>query len=219
MLCYRRQSLIFRVGFERRQRFSYHAEVHPKDWHDIHVFNGLVSYALPTSDGHSWAGTGWSPIRSAIGEMRMGSLIYIFNPTDITEPSQLRHLSVPSKLSGSRIWQKFTDTLGRDSFATLAPRPFRWLMNIRPSYHIFQHSLYCMVKAYMPKRFARQFGHNQTYVGNPNPRLAYRGNMLDGTRAWYFTIVGCTLTSYFLPPQEPMLQYTLGFCRWYSAAN
>jgi len=42
---------------------------------------------------------------------------------------------------------------------------------------------YMLSRAYIPSRFARQFGYDQLYVGNPNLRLAFMGSLIDGARA------------------------------------
>ena len=44
----------------------------------------------------------------------------------------------------------------------------------------------------MPNRFARQFGYDQLYVGNPNAQLAFSGNLFEGARAWYYSVSGGT---------------------------
>jgi hypothetical protein len=51
----------------------------------------------------------------------------------------------------------------------------------------------------MPNRFARQFGYDQLYVGNPSKILKFAGNLFDGARAWYFFIAGGTGVTFALP--------------------
>ena len=56
----------------------------------------------------------------------------------------------------------------------------------------------------MPNRFARQFGYDQLYVGNPNAKLSFSGNLFEGAWAWYYSVAGGT--SYFqLASQDAQL--------------
>jgi len=43
----------------------------------------------------------------------------------------------------------------------------------------------CTIEPYMPSRFARQFGYDQLYVGNPNAGFRFNGNLFEGALAWY----------------------------------
>ena len=70
------------------------------------------------------------------------------------------------------------------------------------------------LEPYVPSRFARQFGYDQLYVGNPN-NLAFMGSLIDGARAWRFFIAGCTEVRLCMPLRTPNLLMTLGFCQWY----
>jgi len=47
-----------------------------------------------------------------------------------------------------------------------------------------------MLEPYMSCRFARQFGYDQLYIGNQNPRLRFSGNLFEGARAWYYSVAG-----------------------------
>ena len=40
----------------------------------------------------------------------------------------------------------------------------------------------------MPSHFARQFGYDQLYVGNPNTGLRFSDNLFEGARAWYYSV-------------------------------
>ena len=51
----------------------------------------------------------------------------------------------------------------------------------------------------MPCRFARQFGYDQLYIGNPNLRLRFSGNLFEGAQAWYYSVVGGTGAIFTLP--------------------
>jgi len=85
-------------------------------------------------------------------------------------------------------------------FTTLSTGVFCWLINIQPGYLVFCQDDTCTIKPYMPSRFARQFGYDQLYVGNPNTGLRFSGNLFEGTRAWYFNVVGGTGATFSLPP-------------------
>jgi len=41
---------------------------------------------------------------------------------------------------------------------------------------------------YMPSRFARQFGYDQLYIGNPNAGLCFSKNLFEGVQAWYYSV-------------------------------
>ena len=69
----------------------------------------------------------------------------------------------------------------------------------------------------MPCRFARQFGYDQMYVGNPNTKLGFKGSLIDGARAWRHFLMGCTKARFILSLQDPRKFLTLGFCKWYFA--
>ena len=71
----------------------------------------------------------------------------------------------------------------------------------------------------MPSWFARQFGYDQCYVGNPSHRLSYEGSLIDNTQGWYWYIAGCTGAKFVLPQREPALRTSLAYCKWHKAAN
>lgn len=71
----------------------------------------------------------------------------------------------------------------------------------------------------MPNRFACQFGYDQVYVGNANFELSHQGSLINGVRAWYFTIAGGNGTMSLFSPKDPRLNFTLGFFKWYTAVN
>ena len=75
------------------------------------------------------------------------------------------------------------------------------------------------MEPYVPSRFARQFGYDQLYVGNPNLNLAFMGSLIDGARAWRFFITGCTGARLRTPLRAPNLLMTLCFCQWYATSN
>ena len=71
----------------------------------------------------------------------------------------------------------------------------------------------------MPCQFARQFGYDQLYIGNPNPRLRFSGNLFEGARAWYYSVAGGTGAIFTLPHKTPNFYVSFGFCSWYFMAN
>ena len=71
-----------------------------------------------------------------------------------------------------------------------------------------------MLEPYMSCRFARQFGYDQLYIGNPNLRLRFSGNLFEGPRAWYYSVAGEPELSlpFFarLPTFMPVLAFVRG---------
>jgi len=51
---------------------------------------------------------------------------------------------------------------------------FRWLVSIKPSHLVYQCGDNCYLEPYLPRHFARKFGYDQLYVGNPNPLSGVR---------------------------------------------
>ena len=76
--------------------------------------------------------------------------------------------------------------------ALLGDGTFRWLVGIKPSHLVYQCGDDCYLKPYLLCRFARQFGYDQLYVGNPNSQLGCTGSLIDDARAWRYFIVRCT---------------------------
>src|SRR3954470_3508824 len=113
----------------------------------------------------------------------------------------------------------FMDLAEEDGSTMLAPGPFTWLLNIRPGYHLFRREAECWIEPYTPSRFARQFGYDQLYVGNPNSDLAVQGTLLEGTRAWFYSIAGGTGATFLLPSSRPKLLCSLNFGCWFLAAT
>ena len=70
------------------------------------------------------------------------------------------------------------DLVGPDGFTRLSSSVFWWLINVRPGYLVFQEGNSCTLEPYVPCRFARQFGYDQLYVGNPSPSLCFSENLL-----------------------------------------
>jgi len=95
---------------------------------------------------------------------------------------------------------------------------FEWLVGIRPSSGVQERDT-CYLEPYVPSRFARQFGYDQLYVGNPNTSLAFMGSLIGGARTWWFYIAGCTEARLCMPLRTPNLQTTLEFCQWYRTSN
>src|SRR3954463_13971512 len=102
----------------------------------------------------------------------------------------------------------------------LAPGPFSWLLNIHPGYHLFRRETECWIEPYTPSRFARQFGYDQLYVGSPNSDLVAQGTLLEGARAWFYSIAGGTGATFSLPSSRPRLLCSLNFgCRFLAATG
>jgi len=70
-------------------------------------------------------------------------------------------------IPGTGYNDEFHDT--RDNQTSLRLGTFKWLVDIRSSYLVYQSSDNYYLEPYLPSRFARQFGYDQVYVGNPNP--------------------------------------------------
>jgi len=81
----------------------------------------------------------------------------------------------------------FLDFTGPDGFTTLPTGALCWLINIRLGYLIFHQGDTCTIKPYLPSQFARQFGCDQLYVGNPNTGLHFSRNLLKGYARGIFT--------------------------------
>jgi len=96
---------------------------------------------------------------------------------------------------------------------------FEWLVSIRPSHLVYRSGNTCYLEPYVPSQFARQFGYDQLYAGNPNTSLAFMGSLIDGARAWRFFIAGCTEAGLCMPLRTRNLLTTLGFCQWYRTSN
>ena len=94
-----------------------------------------------------------------------------------------------------------------------------WLDSIRPSHLVYRSGDTCYLEPYVPSQFARQFGYDQLYIGNPNTNLAFMGSLIDGARAWRFYIAGCTEARLCMSLRTPNLQTTLRFCQWYRTSN
>jgi len=109
--------------------------------------------------------------------------------------------------------------VGPDDFTSLQSGVFWWLINIWPGYLLFRQGNSCTIEPYMPSRFARQFGYDQLYVGNPKAQLAFSENLFEGARAWYYSVAGATNALFRLPEKMPNCHTSLSFCTWYSQAS
>ncbi|XP_020242540.1 uncharacterized protein LOC109820755 [Asparagus officinalis] len=96
---------------------------------------------------------------------------------------------------------------------------FRWLVNIRVGYLVLRVKNRCHIEPYLPSRFARQFGYDQLYVGNPSRGLKIEGGLIDGVRAWLWTMVGCTGAQFALPSSRRKPLITFLSCKWFLSAN
>jgi len=74
-------------------------------------------------------------------------------------------------------------------------------------------------RPYMLSHFARQFGYDQLYIGNPNANLSFSKNLFEGARAWYYSIAEGTKAVFSLPHKTPNCYTSLSFCTWYSLAS
>ena len=95
---------------------------------------------------------------------------------------------------------------------------FRWLINIRVGYLVFRVKNRCYIEPYLPCRFARQFGYDQLYVGNPSRCLKVEGGLVDGVRAWLWTMAGCTEARFALPSYKRKPMITFLSCKWLLSA-
>ncbi|ONK58155.1 uncharacterized protein A4U43_C09F8780 [Asparagus officinalis] len=89
----------------------------------------------------------------------------------------------------------------------------------RPGYLTFRVGNQCFIELYLPCRFPRQFGYDQLYVGNPRQQLRTHGGLVDGLRAWLWTVTGCTGAKFSLQSAERQLNLTFLSFRWLLAAN
>ncbi|XP_020251034.1 uncharacterized protein LOC109828452, partial [Asparagus officinalis] len=96
---------------------------------------------------------------------------------------------------------------------------FRWLVNIRVGYLVLRVKDRCHIEPYLPCRFARQFGYDQLYVGNPSRSLRVEGGLVDGVRAWLWTMVGCTGAQFALPSYKRKPMITFLSCKWFLSAD
>jgi len=115
---------------------------------------------------------------------------------------------------GASYRERFFDRLGADGFTILSAGIFWWLINIRPEYLVFWQGNVCTIEL-IYKRFARQFGYDQLYVGNLNLGLRFSGNLYEGSRVWYFNVVGEIKARFNLPQKTPNSYASFGFCAWY----
>jgi len=94
---------------------------------------------------------------------------------------RLQSFSVLSYIRDAGYGEEFMDV--GDEQTSLSRGVFEWLVSIRPSHLVYRSRDTCYLKPYVPSRFARQFGYDQLYVGNPNISLAFMGSLIDGARA------------------------------------
>ena len=91
---------------------------------------------------------GWDPEAGRMSRL-VQSLPLFFPHPDITYGKEFREVG--------------------DERTILGECTFMWLVSIKPSYLVYR----CGddLEPYLPCRFARQFGYDELYIGNPNPRL------------------------------------------------
>ena len=143
-------------------------------------------------------------------------------------PDIRRQLQVHKCWAFSTCFPQFSSRYGECLIDEEKPREYRtyldmgcfnWLVNIRPGYLTFRVGNQCFIEPYLPCRFARQFGYDQLYVGNPRQQLRAHGGLVDGLRAWLWTVTGCTGARFSLPGTERQLNLTFLSCKWLLAAN
>ncbi|ONK58388.1 uncharacterized protein A4U43_C09F11780 [Asparagus officinalis] len=143
-------------------------------------------------------------------------------------PDIRKQLQVHKCWAFSTCFPQFSSRYGEGLIDEEKPREYRthldigcfnWLVNIRPGYLTFRVRNQCFIEPYLPCRFARQFGYDQLYVGNPRQQLRTHGGLVDGLRAWLWTVTGCTGAKFSLPSAERQLNLTFLSCRWLLAAN
>lgn len=114
-------------------------------------------------------------------------------------------------------YQDVSSKAGNDT--SLPREAFYWLLNIRLGYLVYVPGRTPVLEPYVPCRFARQFGYDQLYVGNPNSDLRCRGTLFDAARAWSYNIAGCTGVRFRISPWKEEPKMTLSYCTWYVEAR
>ena len=84
------------------------------------------------------------------------------------------------RIRGARCYEEFRDA--ESGWSPMSRGVFEWLVSIRPSHLLYRSGDTCYLEPYVPSQFARQFGYDQLYVGNPNLDLAFMGSLIDGAR-------------------------------------
>jgi len=110
-------------------------------------------------------------------------LVHANDPVNSSEQHELPVGEVLSDFSRASYGKQFSDHPDADGFTTLSAGVFWWLINIRSGYLIFRQGNVFTIEPYLPSRFARQFGYDQLYVGNPNLGFHFSGNLYEGARA------------------------------------
>ena len=116
------------------------------------------------------------------------------------------------EITGASYRNKLSDLAGPDDFKRLPSGVFWWLINIRPRYLLFRQENLCTIEPYIPSHFARQFGYDQLYIGNPNANLSFKRNLFEGARAWNCSVAGGTKAVFSLPHKMPNCYTSLSFC-------
>src|SRR3954463_5788139 len=75
------------------------------------------------------------------------------------------------------------------------------------------------IEPYTLSRFARQFGYDQLYVGNPHSELTVQGTLLEGARRWFYSVAGGAGVIFSLPSLQPKLLCSLNFGCWFLATT
>src|SRR4051812_17898274 len=107
--------------------------------------------------------------------MLMDNLSAARNPPILVSSEELPVISMPPSFDETVDGGSFVDLAGDNGSTMLAPWTFTWLLNIHTRYHLFRREMECWIVPYTLSRFARQFGYDQLYVGNPNSDLTVRG--------------------------------------------
>jgi len=149
----------------------------------LQVPDGLVHHVLPVADGSGVSLRGLIPFVQRLESSSCSHYYMYYVRKAILNSSNYQLDRYFPEISGASYGDKFTYLAGPDEFTRLPSRVFWWLINIRPGYLVFQQGDSCMIESYMPSCFARQFGYDQLYVGNPNTGLRFSGNLFEGARA------------------------------------
>ena len=79
-------------------------------------------------------------------------------------------------IQGTSYAEEFKDV--KDSMTSLNRGVFEWLVSVRPSYLVYLSGDIYYLEPYISSSFARQFGYDQLYIGNPNTSLAFMGVLI-----------------------------------------
>lgn len=76
---------------------------------------------------------------------------------------------------------------------------------------MYRSGYVCELSPYFPSQFAKKFGYEQLYVGNPCRALEHKGSLVDSVRAWRYFIMAYTDASFRMPTRDASLLTILAF--------